>query len=218
MRVADTFSRIDIEAIEAAVRETEAHSAGEIVPYAVDHSDPYRDAAWMAGTLGSILAALAAALFYEVTDTWVGHPTHWIGFPALAGAAVGYLLGAAVPAVQRRLIPAGVMEHRVHQRALAAFVEQEVFRTRDRTGILLFVSLLERRAVVLADSGITARVAQDEWDAVVADIVAGMRRGEPGPALAAAIRRCAGLLATHGVARRPDDRDELSDELRRKPE
>jgi len=105
-----------------------------------------------------------------------------------------------------------------NQRATAAFVDQEVFRTRDRTGILIFLSLLERRVVVLADAGINARVPQVEWDAIVALVVAGMRQGQPGPALATAIRRSGDLLAAHRFERRPDDRDELADDLRQRPE
>lgn len=217
MHVADAFSRADLEAIEIAVREAEVRSAGEIVPYAVDHSDRYGEAAWTAAAFGGLLTALVAAVLYDLAETWVGHPVLWIAFPPLAGAALGYLV-AALPAIRRRLVPADVLEHRVRQRALAAFVEQEVFRTRDRTGILLFLSLLERRVVVLADSGITARVAQAEWDAIVAEIVAGMRRGDAGPALAAGIRGCADLLAAHGLPNRPGVPDELSDQLRRGPE
>ncbi len=106
----------------------------------------------------------------------------------------------------------------MRQRALAAFVEEEVFRTEARTGVLLFLSMLERRVVVLADAGINARVGQSEWDAVSAGIVDGIRRGQPGAALAAAIRACGDLLAVHGFRSRTADRDELSGELRRREE
>ena len=142
----------------------------------------------------------------------------WLALPPALGAAAGYLLGAAWPGLRLRLVHADVIEHRVRQRAMAAFVEEAVFRTRDRTGILIFLSLLERRVIVLADAGINARVAQFEWDAIVADVVGGMRRGQAGAALAAAIRRAGDVLAAHRFARHPDDRDELTDDLRQRPE
>ena len=214
------FAAEDHAAIEAAVREVESQSPGEIVPYAVDRSDSYREAAWITATLGALLAALVTALLVgsRAFGEGLGDAVLWIAGPPTVGAAVGYLLGTVWPAFRVRLVHADVIEHRVRQRALAAFVEQEVFRTQARTGILLFLSLLERRVVVLTDAGINARVPQHEWDAIVAGIVAGMRLGRPGPALATAIRHCGRLLATQGLTRRSDDTDELTDELRRRPE
>ena len=217
-RLDTTFSGDDLAAIEAAVREVEARSPGEIVPYAVDRSDAYREASWITATLGALLAGLAAGVAHVFMAMGLDESALWLAGPPLVGAAAGYLLGAVWPALRVRLVHADVAEHRVRLRAFAAFVEQEVFRTGGRTGVLLFLSLLERRVIVLADVGITARVPQEEWDAIVAGVVAGMRQGRPGSALAAAIRRCGDLLAAHDLRRRPDDRDELSDELRRRPE
>ncbi len=217
-RVENVFSPADHAATEAAVREVEARSPGEVVPYAVDRSDGYAEGAWTAATVGALLGGLAAPVLHAVLGGWAEPPVVWAaGLPAV-GAAFGHVLAVAWPGLRLHLVSTHTVEHRVHQRALAAFLEQEVFRTRARTGILVFLSLLERRVVVLADAGITARVGQDDWDAVVAGIAGGMRRGEPGPALAAAIRRCGDLLAAHGFALPPGDRDELSDELRERPE
>jgi putative membrane protein len=213
-RLGSAFSAEDLASVEAAVRDVESRSPGEVVPYAVDHSDSYPEAAWAAATAGALLAALVAAVplgLVEGSALWIA------GLPAL-GAALGYVLGALCPPLRVRLVHAEVIEHRVRQRAAAAFVEQEVFRTAARTGILVFLSLLERRVVVLGDAGINARVSQHEWDAIVAGIVAGMRDGRPGAALAAAIRLCGDLLVAHHFERGPDDRDELPDDLRRRPE
>jgi putative membrane protein len=218
-RLDSTFSPDDLAAIAAAVRDVESRSPGEVVPYAADRSDAYPEAAWTAATLGALLGGLVAAVAHGMLGGALDQPAAaWLASPPIVGAALGYLLGAAWPALRIRLVHADVVEHRVRHRAFAAFVEQEVFRTEARTGILLFLSLLERRVIVLADTGITSRVPQREWDAIVAGVVAGMRQGQPGPALAEAIRRCGDLLATHGFQRRPDDRDELPDELRRRPE
>jgi putative membrane protein len=206
------FSPADHAAIEAAVREVEARSAGEIVPYAVERSDRYTRALWSAATLGALTAALAAALVWWAGDVWGGPVALWIALPPATGAALGWLATLAFPALRRALASADVLAERVHQRATQAFVEEEVFRTRDRTGILIFVSLFERRVVVLADRGLDGRVAPREWEDVVAGIVAGIRRGTPGPALAEGIRRCASLAAQ--LPPRPDDRDELPGQLR----
>jgi putative membrane protein len=206
------FSPADRAAIEAAVREVEAQSAGEIVPYAVERSDHYLLALWHAATLGALLGALAAALVHWTGEFWGSPAVLWIALPPAAGAALGWIAALAVPALRRVLVPPDVLAARVHQRATQAFVDEEVFRTRDRTGILIFVSLFERHVVVRADRGLDAVVTQGEWEKVVASIVDGIRRGQPGPALAEGIRRCASLARR--LPPRSDDRDELPGQLR----
>ena len=136
---------------------TSSRSPGEIVPYAVDRSDSYREAAWITATLGALLAGLITALVSSARalGEGLGDAVLWIGGPPTVGAAIEYLLGAVWPALRVRLVHADVIEHRVRQRAFSAFVEQEVFRTQARTGILLFLSLLEHRVVVLTDAGIS---------------------------------------------------------------
>lgn len=212
MSLEQFFSPADHAAIEAAVREAEARSAGEIVPYAVERSDPYARAAWSAATLGALAASLAAALFRWVGEVWGGPVALWIALPPAAGAALGGLAALAFPSLRWALVPSEVMAERVQQRATRAFLEEEVFRTRDRTGILILVSLFEHRVVVLADRGLDGHVSPREWEDVVADIASGIRRGQPGAALAEGIRRCAVLAAR--IPPRPDDRDELPGQLR----
>jgi putative membrane protein len=206
------FSAADHSAIEAAVREVEAQSASEIVPYAVERSDSYTRALWTAATLGALAAAMVAAFVRWSGEIWGGPVALWIALPPAAGGALAWLATLAMPALRRSLVPPDVLAERVRQRAMEAFVNEEVFRTRDRTGILIFVSLFERRVVVLADRGLDGRVTPQEWEDIVAGIVAGMRRRQPGPALAEGIRRCARLAGR--LPPRPDDRDELPGQLR----
>ena len=206
------FSPADHAAIEAAVREAETRSAGEIVPYAVERSDRYARAVWTAATLGALAGALAAALIRWAGDFWGGPVALWIALPPATGAALGWLAAFALPDLRRFLVPPEVMAERVRQRAAEAFLAEEIFRTRDRTGVLIFVSLFERRVVVRADRGLDGVVTPGEWEEVVAGIAAGMRRGQPGPALAEGIRRCATLVGR--LPPRPDDRDELPGQLR----
>jgi putative membrane protein len=139
---------------------------------------------------------------------------YWIVVPPLIGGALGYLVAAFVPPLRRFLAGEEVLEVRTRRRAAVAFLEQEVFRTRDRTGILLFLSLFEHRVVLLADSGIHAKVEEERWEAITRRVAEGIRSGRPGPALVEAIRECGELLERHGVERRADDRDELANELR----
>jgi putative membrane protein len=206
------FSAADREAVEAAVREAEGGTAGEIVPVAVGRSDLYVSATWKAAVVGALLFSTLAAAAYEAGRFWGALLPLWIAVPPAVGAVCGFLAGALIPGLRRWLVPSDLMELRVRQRALAAFVEHEVFRTRDRSGILIFLSLFEHRVLVIGDTAVNACVQPHEWEDIVRGIAAGVREGRPGPALADGVRRCAGLLSR--VVRRPEDSDELSNRLR----
>jgi len=204
----------DLEAIRAAVAEAEQKTSGEIVPYLVEESDGYPSALWKGTALGAFAGALVAEAIYFLGNFWGGMIPLWIALPASAGGAVGFLLAAYVPAVKRWMAGDGLLDLRTRQRAEMAFLEEEVFRTRDRTGILLFLSVFEHRVVVIGDSGINQQVEQGQWDGIVKSVAAGIRAGRSGEALVEGIRQCGELLERHGVAIQPDDRDELSNELR----
>jgi len=218
MHVEKFFSEADLREIEQAVRAAESRTSGEIVPYAVSHSDHYESAAWEGAALGAVAAAVVAGVARYFGDVWGVPSLAWILLPPAIGAALGYLAAATIGPLKLALAGAAKVEHRVRQRATAAFLDSEVFKTRGRTGVLIFLSLLERRVVVMADSGIHARVEQNEWDSIVAGIVDGIRAGRPGNALAGAIARCGELLERHEVARAADDTDELPDTLQMREE
>jgi len=214
MRVAGYFSKADLEAIRQAVAGAERRTSGEIVPFVVAASDDYAEARWRGAALGALAGALAAALLHDLAGFWGGWFAAWVVLPPLAGGAAGFLAAVAWAPVRRLLLDGAAIDRNVRRRAEQAFLAEEVFRTRDRTGILLFLSLFERRVVVLADTGISAVVPQAEWDAVVAGLVSGIRAGRAPAALVEGIAACGAVLERHGVEIRPDDRDELSDGLR----
>lgn len=199
----------DLERVRRAVEAAEERSAGEIVPYVVEASDDYEAAAWKGAALGALAGVLAAVLVHRLGGYWGGGPLVWGLLPAAAGAAAGFLAAAWALPVRRWLVPAEERELRVERRAAEAFVEREVFATRDRTGILIFLSLFERRVVVMADSGIHARVERPVWEGLADDLAAGIKAGRAAEALVEAVGRCGEILERHGVERRPDDRDEL---------
>ena len=137
-----------------------------------------------------------------------------IALTTMSAVVLGSLAAHFIPAVERLFAGTDLMERRVRQRAEAAFLAEEVFATRDRTGVLIFLSLLEHCVVVLGDSGINAKVARGEWDGIVALVVDSTRVGKPADGLVVAVHRCGALLERVGVARRKDDTDELSNTLR----
>ena len=208
------FSDSDLARIREAVDRAEEGTAGEIVPYVVAASDGYEGTVWRGAALGSLLGALAAAILHAAAGAWGLAPVLWIAAPPLLGAAAGYLATSLIPPLRRALLLPDVVDRRVRRRAAVAFLEEEVFRTAERTGILIFLSLFEHRAVVLGDSGINAKVGSAEWQGIVDRLTAGIRGGRPADAMIEAMGECGELLERRGVEIRADDRNELSDELR----
>ncbi len=212
-----TFSDADLEAIRRAVQGAEGKTSGEIVPFITRRSSRYAAAAWRAGAVFGLAGALAAWAFRLLQGdwhaTWADHPSFLHGVAA-ATAVLGFVLGRRVDPVVRLFAGRGTIDLAVHRRAMQAFVEEEVFLTRERTGILLFISLLERRIEVFGDSGINARVSADEWVEVVALARDGIRAGRAAEGIVAAVGRCGELLRSKGVDIRTDDANELPDRLR----
>jgi putative membrane protein len=213
MEIEKFFSASEREQIAAAVQAAEGRTSGEIVTVAVARSDAFAAATWRAATFGALTLVVVAEALHWWLGAWGLASGLWIVLPAGLGAALGFAV-SWIPGVRRLVIGREELEREVRQRALQAFVEHEVFDTRERTGVLIFLSLFERRVVVLGDAGINARVEPGEWDAIVAGIVAGIKAGRPGQALVEAIGACGALLQRQGVERRTDDTNELTDGLR----
>lgn len=203
----------EAEAIREAVVAAEGATAGEIVPVLLSAADSYEVAYWKAATLGCFVAELVALLVWRLREAW----TPAVGtvlLPGLAGALVAALAVLLVPRLRPLIAGAEKVSERTARRAREAFLAYELFRTVDRSGILLCVFRLERRVVVLADSGIHAVASEGTWKQLADETAARMRTDGSGPALLAAVRRCAEILQERGLRRRPDDRNELGDELR----
>jgi putative membrane protein len=95
-----------------------------------------------------------------------------------------------------RLTPRSVRRANAHRAALVQFQLRELDRIAERSGVLVYVSLAERYARVVAAEAATQAIAQDQWQAVVDALVADMRKFGPAEALASAAPRCADVLAS----------------------
>ncbi len=199
----------DRDAIAAAVKAAEKQTAGEIVPMVVSASYHYP----MAEVIGATTLALPAALVLTPLLGgwfWIGNWNLWL----FLGLFTLFFLGGLMllrcwTALKRLFISKREMDEEVEEAAVISFFKKGVHRTREETGVLIFVSLFEHRVWVLADRGINRKVAQDQWNTIVADIVQGIRQHQPGQAIAEAVDRVGRLLAEH-FPRRDDDQDELT--------
>jgi len=212
--VAREFPQADQEKIAAAVREAEQLTSGEIVPYVVGQSDHYESAEWRGFFIFWCLAFLAMSLLPRLTGAWMRFDALTVAAVTLVAGGAGMLLVRLAPPCRRLFAGKHLMARRVEQRAAEAFIGEEVFATPKRTGILIFLSLLERRVLVIGDAGINSRVGPGAWDGITREVVAAIRAGAPADGLAHAIRSCGALLAGHGVGREASDRDVLPDNLR----
>jgi putative membrane protein len=212
--ISTLFSETEREHIASAVKAAEGNTAGEIVPFVVERSDDYEVALWRGGWALSLLVISALLLVRVFTSLWLDLRFAQTAMLILLAQGLGMLAVFLVPGLRRFFAGHALIEQCVTRRATQAFLSEEIFKTRDRTGILIFLSLLEHKVVVLGDAGINDKVEQRDWNDVVQLLVSGMRTGEPAQALIAAIQKCGELLQRKGVARHTDDADELADSLR----
>lgn len=194
------------QALTEAVRDVESRSSAELVVAVRARSGSYLHADLIAG-IAVALAGLIGLLF----SPWPFELIWFVVDPVLAGLLAA-LLVSRLPAVRRALTFRKVRERLVESAARATFVEKGVHRTSGRTGILLYISLLEREALVIPDLGAETLATTDAWQRVVGKIEEDVRRGEDGVAVAARVRALGDLLAPTMV-RSEGDVDELANEV-----
>ncbi len=210
--------------VAQAVADAERNTAGEIVTIVAKRSDAYHDVAlhWAVLAMLLVLALLALKpgvavwLHGLVADPWDGAPAPGGLFTvALLLLAATFLIVRVVLAyrpLRMALTPGSTAGRRVHARALTLFRASAEARTRDATGVLLYLSLDEHRAEIIADAAIHSRVTPDVWGAAMAALIAATRDGRPGDGMAEAVRQIGLVLAEH-FPPRADDTNELPDRL-----
>ncbi|RSV14330.1 hypothetical protein CA235_12625 [Sphingomonas sp. ABOLF] len=218
------LSKQDHAAVTAAVAAAERGTDGEIVTVVAGRSDSYHDVAlhWAVLAMLLVLALLsvwpgmAAALYERVFDPWtqVVHPSVLLLIAlllqTLAFLVVRLLL--AIPKLRIAMTPGATKTRRVRRRAVGLFRTAAEKRTRARTGVLLYLSLAEHRAELIADEAIHAKVAPEVWGEAMAALVASVREGRVGEGMARAVEQVGVVLAEH-FPRSADDINELPDRL-----
>ncbi len=199
----DFFTEEERARIESAVQQAEKMTSGEIVPMVVDDSYDYLRAEILGGGLFSLATAVSLSWAFFDESLW-----HFLWLFLLCYFPFKCLI-RNLPSLRRRLIHPDEINEEVAEKAGLAFLEQGLHHTRDETGILILISLFERRVHVLADRGINDVVPANHWDAIVQTITDGIHRGETCDALCAAIESCGRILAEKFPVK-ADDTDELS--------
>lgn len=216
------FSEADRAAISNAVAEAEKKTTGEIVPVLATASDRYDRAEDLFGLALAVVAVTAAWVFLQdvrpAAGDWRSGPEPSLGLAEIlaifAGAwVVGVVVADKVPFLRRLFAGRWMMKPRVEAAAAEAFERFHARRTKAATGIVIYVSLFERRVAIRADRAISEKVTPVQWSEICAGLTRAMREGRARDGFVEAIGKCGELLARHFPVQ-PGDANELTNELR----
>jgi len=179
----------DREAISAAIRAAEERTSGQLICVLAHSSSSY---AHVPILWASVLALVLPWPFIYLTQWSVER----IFLAQLAVFIAAGLLLSWMP-LRLALVPRAVLRARAHRAAVEQFVLRRVSHTASRTGVLIFVSLAERYARIIADEGIAGKVHDLEWQAAIDALIGHMRDGRIAAGFIAAVERCGAVLARH---------------------
>lgn len=204
------LSRQDHELVAAAIREAEQRTDGEISVVVAPESDSYADAVLHWALLAALLPLALFASFPDLLHgaTAVFHepwsdeapPLRLLALLLLFATIGAFLIGWAIlrlPRVRVAVTPHATKVRRCRRCAIMLFQVGTERRTASRTGVLLYLSLAEHHAEIVADESIQSRIGGEEWGEAMLALLEGIRGGLPGPGIANAIARIGDVLATH---------------------
>jgi putative membrane protein len=218
------FTPEDHRLVTAAVTQAERSSDGEIVTVVTEKSDSYHDVGLHYAVLAMLLVpAILAVIPQSVVDYWTGIFLGWnagISRGALmlvlfAFLAIVFLLvrfALAYMPLRMALTPGTTKARRVGRRAVELFKVGAERRTVGRTGVLLYLSLREHRAEIVADEAIVSKVAPELWGDAMADLIEEVKAGRPGAGMAKAVERIGAVLTEH-FPKSESNPNELPDRL-----
>ena len=192
----------DMQSIEARVAALEQDLGIEVVTMVVGKSDTYPETVWKAFALGASITAFVVTAGDLIRPDWV--TSGMVVSSVVTILAVGALCALAdiyVPAVTRLFMRDSRATLEATQYAKAQFLERGLFATPSRTAVLLLVSLLERRVVILPDTGLRGKVSAAEWDGVISRMTPRLRAGATGEAILAGLAAIGDVASGKAIAR-----------------
>lgn len=207
--------------IKDSIKKAESKTSGEIVIAVTAESSDY--SFWelfaalivsLAITIAALPFAKAVCAFYESLN-W-SRPEWYL--PAIYGFASFCLILLLfflfnIPFFDRIVIPNFFKQKEVSARAMRAFAECGIYSTREHTGILIFISFLERQVRIIADEGIAKKIGSDLWNIIADSLAAELGKKNVEGAFCDAAEKCGELLAQYFPADENDNPDELDNSL-----
>ncbi len=185
--------------LDALVVRLEARTGIQIVPAIVGQAGVYAEVPWKAFAIGAAFSALALVVSDYLHPTWATASTaimHAVVVLVAGGACA--LAAGFVPAIARLLVRDTDEIVEVRQYAESLFLRRSLFATRARTGVLVLVSLFERRIEIVADRGLDGRVSGADWQGVIGRMTPHLRGGRAFDALRDALGAIEDLLVSKG--------------------
>lgn len=196
------------EQIDAAVKAAESKTSGEIVCMIQSASYHYP----MANVLGASVLALPLALILTPLMggwLWLGTQNMWLFLSLFAPLFIlCYWFVQNSSWLKRRFVSPREINEEVEEASITCFHRHGLYRTRDATGVLIFISVFEHKVWVLADHGINDKIEQDAWTSIVKTITDGIKNGRAAEAICTAVQSVGSLLESHFPIK-PDDQNEL---------
>ena len=214
------LSKDDMKKIGSAVKKAESKTSGEIATAIIKESYDYAIYELMFAVVigfGYFVIMMFFAgnieqiLQEKFWDYSVNYLIMFYGFSTFIVITIFYFIGN-ISSIDRLIVPKKIRLQKVQERATRYFMESGVYNTKDRTGILIFISILERRVELLADSGINEKISAEKWQNIVNNIIKGIKQKDIAAHLTESINECGDLLTEHFPIQ-ADDKNELTDDI-----
>lgn len=214
MNLRKRFSEADLQRIKDAVKEAESKISGEIVPVIVERSGTYAIASYRAAVAFALATFFLIVLFDRYVPDLAIYDPLMIFVVVLTLGLFGGLLAHYFDPLKKLMLTQLHLDKATRLKAESSFLQEEIFNTRQRTGIMIFLSFFEHEVIIMADKGISKVVEQKEWDSMVQAFIAKIKMGDTVGGLEACIKRCAQILHEKDFVISSDDINELKDDLR----
>jgi putative membrane protein len=219
-RASQLFDQQQRQSINMAVAEAESKTSAELVPIVATSSGRYDRPEDIVGLwVGLGAAVIVWAAFPETRmepGSWGDISPAWKVAAMLAGVIAGFIAGVALATyvgwLRRLFTPRRQMRDEVEQRARSIFFDNRIHRTAGATGLLIYVSLFERMAAVIADDAVTEKLGRTAISDLCAELTGNLRKGQIAPAICRALQSAAERLGAV-LPRAAEDVNELPDAL-----
>ncbi len=208
------LSSKDKKNIKNAVQKIERTTSGEIVTYFINKSSNYFETS-LVFTLFAIISLLFVIIL--MSDLWLlpfRFSPESYSFFILLFAVLIFIISYFIKPIKRLLISKQKKVETVFAKAQEVFLKEEVFNTKNRTGVLIFISSFEHQVQILTDKGIEKFLKPEEKNEMLKLIIDGIKNNKPAEGIVQAIHLYGNLLVKAGYEIKEDDKNELSDEIR----
>jgi putative membrane protein len=206
-----TLSDHDRNRLDGLIVDVEKRTNTQIVLAVIQRSDSYAELPWKAFALGASIAGLLIFVLDLLSYGWYPRVTVLIAVAGtLAGGAVFALLTVLIPGFAKRFLSSFRAEVEVRQYAESLFLSKELFATSNRTGILVLVSLFERKIVILPDKGLSDQLTNDAMQSIITAMTQLLKRNEISRAFESGLEQLSHTLETSVQGK---GENELSDEI-----